>query len=298
MLLSGNGIAVCAFLVWGLLPLYFQYIPNANVLEILSIRVLFSIPCIYLLLKALHIPMGKIWAAMHNKKTVFLCFLAGMFNFMSLYSFTWAVTHEQVLAASLGYFINPIFSIVFGVLFLKDRLSTFQSVAVALSIAGIGCQVYYYGELPWLSLIMGGAFALYGLMKKFIRLDALSIMMIELITILPLALGFLFHDLWQQTSVFQSGDNPKILLYLLSAPVTLIPLVLFSMAVERTNLIMIGFIQYIEPSIQFLLAVIVFGEALLQVKVMSFGLIWLGLLLCIIEMTFRKKRPPMQKALG
>ena len=224
--------------------------------------------------------------------------MAGMFNFMSLYSFTWAVTHEQVLAASLGYFINPIFSIVFGVLFLKDRLSTFQSVAVALSIAGIGCQVYYYGELPWLSLIMGGAFALYGLMKKFIRLDALSIMMIELITILPLALGFLFHDLWQQTSVFQSGDNPKILLYLLSAPVTLIPLVLFSMAVERTNLIMIGFIQYIEPSIQFLLAVIVFGEALLQVKVMSFGLIWLGLLLCIIEMTFRKKRPPMQKALG
>ncbi|MGF1724856.1 EamA family transporter RarD [Photobacterium nomapromontoriensis] len=296
MKLSGNGIAVCAFLVWGLLPLYFQYIPNANVLEILSIRVLFSIPCIYLLLKAFSIPMDKIWAAMHSKRTVLLCFLAGIFNFVSLYSFTWAVTNEQVLAASLGYFINPIFSIIFGVLFLKDKLSTYQSVAVALSIAGIGCQVFYYGELPWLSLVMGGAFALYGLMKKYVNLDALSIMMIELITILPIALCFMLSDFWQQTSVFQSGDSSKIMLYLLSAPITLIPLVLFSLAVERTNLIMIGFIQYIEPSIQFLLAVIVFGEILLQVKVMSFGLIWLGLLLCIIDMSFKKRT--LRRAMG
>ncbi|ABZ74762.1 RarD protein, DMT superfamily transporter [Shewanella halifaxensis HAW-EB4] len=292
MLFSGNSIAVCAFLAWGLLPLYFQFIPSANVLELLSIRILFSIPCIYLLLKAKSLPMAKIWAAMRNRRVLLICFLAGIFNLTSLYSFTWAVTNGQVLAASLGYFMNPIFSIALGVLFLKDKLSTLQSVAVALSIAGIGLQVLYYGELPWLSIIMGGTFALYGLMKKFVDLDALSIMMIELILMLPFALCLIMSDLWHQTSVLYSDDNSKILLYLLSAPVTLIPLVLFSLAVEKISLIMIGFIQYIEPSIQFLLAVMIFGEVLLPVKVASFSLIWLGLLLCIADIVFKKRMSP------
>ncbi|GGI77791.1 permease [Shewanella hanedai] len=292
MWLSGNSIAILAFLTWGLLPLYFQFIPNANVFEILSIRVVFSIPCIYLLLKIMSLPMERIWTAMQNKRVLLICFLAGIFNLTSLYSFTWAVTNGQVLAASLGYFMNPIFSIALGVLFLKDKLSTFQSIAVALSIAGIGCQVIYYGELPWISIIMGGAFALYGLMKKFVDLDALSIMMIELILILPIALCLIMSDLWQQTSVLYSGDNSKILLYLLSAPVTLIPLVLFSLAVEKISLIMIGFIQYIEPSIQFLLAVMIFGEVLLPVKVASFSLIWLGLLLCIADIIVKKRIGP------
>lgn len=296
MLLSGNWIAVCAFLVWGLLPLYFQYIPNSNVFEILAIRVLFSIPFIYLLLKLVSIPSQTVWQAMRSKRTLLLCFLAGLFNCVSLYSFTWAVTNGQVLAASLGYFINPIFSIILGVIFLKDRLSKNQKVAVALSLAGIGYQVMYYGELPWLSLIMGGAFALYGLIKKFVNLDALSIMLIELITMLPIALFILFGEVWQGSSVWQSGDTTTMWLYLLSAPITLIPLLLFSLAVERTSLVMIGFIQYIEPSLQFLLAVIVFGEVLLQVKVVSFGLIWLGLLLCLADMTMKKPTLPPSTA--
>ena len=296
MLLSGNWIAVCAFLVWGLLPLYFQYIPNSNVFEILAIRVLFSIPFIYLLLKLVSIPSQTVWQAMRSKRTLLLCFLAGLFNCVSLYSFTWAVTNGQVLAASLGYFINPIFSIILGVIFLKDRLSKNQKAAVALSLAGIGYQVMYYGELPWVSLIMGGAFALYGLIKKFVNLDALSIMLIELITMLPIALFILFGEVWQGSSVWQSGDTTTMWLYLLSAPITLIPLLLFSLAVERTSLVMIGFIQYIEPSLQFLLAVIVFGEVLLQVKVVSFGLIWLGLLLCLADMTMKKPTLPPSTA--
>jgi len=296
MLLSGNWIAVCAFLVWGLLPLYFQYIPNSNVFEILAIRVLFSIPFIYLLLKLVSIPSQTVWQAMRSKRTLLLCFLAGLFNCVSLYSFTWAVTNGQVLAASLGYFINPIFSIILGVIFLKDRLSKNQKAAVALSLVGIGYQVMYYGELPWLSLIMGGAFALYGLIKKFVNLDALSIMLIELITMLPIALFILFGEVWQGSSVWQSGDTTTMWLYLLSAPITLIPLLLFSLAVERTSLVMIGFIQYIEPSLQFLLAVIVFGEVLLQVKVVSFGLIWLGLLLCLADMTMKKPTLPPSTA--
>ncbi|WP_194435369.1 EamA family transporter RarD [Vibrio fluminensis] len=296
MLLSGNWIAVSAFLVWGLLPLYFQYIPNSNVFEILSIRVLFSIPCIYLLIKIYAIPLNRVWQAMRHPRTLFLCFLAGLFNFISLYSFTWAVTNEQVLAASLGYFINPIFSIILGVLFLKDKLSKNQLCAVVLALTGISYQVFYYGELPWLSLIMGGAFALYGLIKKFIKYDAITIMMVELIAMVPLAFYFMLNEIWHGTSVWQTGDVTTISLYVLAAPVTLIPLLLFSLAVERTSLVMIGFIQYIEPSLQFLLAVIVFGEALQQVKIVSFGFIWLGLLLCLADMAMKKPTLPPSTA--
>lgn len=292
MWLSGNSIAILAFLTWGLLPLYFQFIPNANVLELLCIRVILSIPCIYILLKVMSLPMEKIWKAMQNKRVLLICFLAGIFNLTSLYSFTWSVTNGQVLAASLGYFMNPIFSIALGVLFLKDKLSNLQSIAVALSIVGIGCQVIYYGELPWVSIIMGGAFALYGLMKKFVDLDALSIMMIELILMLPFAMFLIINDLWHQTSVFYSKHNSEILLCLLSAPVTLTPLVLFSLAVKKISLVMIGFIQYIEPSIQFLLAIMIFGEILLPVKIVSFSLIWLGLLLCIIDIILKKRISP------
>ncbi len=285
-------MAVYAFLCWGLLPLYFQYIPNANVFELLSIRILFSIPCIYLWIKLFSAPTKNIWMAMRNKRTLLFCFLAGLFNLISLYCFTWAVTNGQVLAASLGYFITPIFAVIFAVLFLKDRLSGFQMVAVVLSVAGIGCQVLYFRELPWLSIIMGSTFALYGLMKKFANLDAMSIMMIELLTVLPIALVLLFSQMWDNTSVWQSGDLGKMWLYLLSAPITLIPLLLYSIAVERTSLVMVGFIQYIEPSLQFLLAVIVFGEVLLRVNVLSFGLIWLGLLLCAADIILQKPTYP------
>jgi len=289
MLFSGNGLAISAFVVWGLMPLYFQYIPNVDIMEMMAVRILVSIPLVYVLLKAFSIPTSRVWRAMKDKRTVFLCFMAALVNFISLFAFAWAATSGQVLAASLGYFINPIFSIVLGVLFLKDRLSPFQAIAVALSVAGIGCQVVYYGELPWLSLVMGGAFALYGLIKKYLTLDAMSSMMIEMITMVPFAVVILLGHLWSETSVFNSGDSTTMLFYLFAAPVTLLPLVLFSVAVTKTSLVMIGFIQYIEPTLQFLLAVVVFGEPLLEIKIISFSLIWIGLLLCIMDITLSRR---------
>lgn len=284
----GNMLSISAFILWGLIPLYFQFIPQADVTELLSIRIVISVALMLLLIQVFTKSLKHVKAVFTNKKTLLLCFLAGGINTISLYSMTWALTNGEVLAVSLGYFINPILSVILGVLFLKDKLSLGQRLAVLLSIIGIGYQVYYYGELPWLSLVMAGAFALYGLIKKFIALDSVTTTLFELITLLPFALLVIWIGIDNQSSVITSGDWQQLVWYIGAAPVTLLPLVLFAMAVERTTLTMIGLTQYIEPSLQFLLAVFIFGELFEQAKLISFACIWLGLLLCTFEATIVK----------
>lgn len=281
--IHGNVIATIAFVLWGLLPLYFQFLPQADTNELIAMRIIFSVPLMLLILKCLKIPNLSFTQAMKNKQSLCLCFIAGILNCISLYAFTWAITNDQVLAASLGYFINPLFSIAFGVLFLKDRLTWAQKAAVVFAICGIAYQVHYYGELPWLSLVMGSFFALYGLTKKYIKFDSLTSMSVEVTLLMPFALGYVLFGYLDQSSTVLAGNMTTFWLYAGAAPVTLLPLVFFALAVERTTLTMIGLTQYIEPSLQFILAVFIFGEVLDQVKIVSFGFIWIGLILCTVE---------------
>jgi len=257
--------------------------PQADTNELIAMRIIFSVPLMLLILKCLKIPSLSFTQAIKNKQSLCLCFIAGILNCVSLYAFTWAITNDRVLAASLGYFINPLFSIAFGVLFLKDRLTLAQKAAVILAVCGIGYQVYFYGELPWLSLVMGSFFALYGLTKKYIQFDSLTSMSVEVTLLMPFALGYVLFGFLDQSSTVLAGDLATLGLYAGAAPVTLLPLVFFALAVERTTLTMIGLTQYIEPSLQFILAVFIFGEVLDQVKVISFSFIWLGLFLCTFE---------------
>ncbi|WCE28316.1 EamA family transporter RarD [Vibrio sp. SCSIO 43137] len=294
--MSGNLLSVSAFFLWGLIPLYFQFLPDANVLELLSIRILVSIPIMLLLIKLLSGSVRTIYQALENKRVLLLCMLAGVVNTVSLYSMTWALTNNEVLAVSMGYFINPIISIVLGVMFFKDNLTPAQKAAVVFSCCGIAYQVFYYGELPWLSLVMGGAFALYGLIKKYIPLDPMTTTLFELISLMPAAMMVILWGVNHSDSILLSPETSEILLYLGAAPVTLIPLVLFAMAVERTTLTMIGLIQYIEPSLQFILAVLVFGELFDMAKFISFSCIWLGLFLVSVEALSRKRAKKFSRA--
>jgi len=294
--MSGNLLSVSAFFLWGLIPLYFQFLPDAKVLELLSIRILVSIPIMLLLIKLLSGSVRTIYQALENKRVLLLCMLAGVVNTVSLYSMTWALTNNEVLAVSMGYFINPIISIVLGVIFFKDNLTPAQKAAVVFSCFGIAYQVFYYGELPWLSLVMGGAFAMYGLIKKYIPLDPMTTTLFELISLIPAALMVLLWGISHSESILLSGEPSELLLYLGAAPVTLIPLVLFAMAVERTTLTMIGLTQYIEPSLQFVLAVLVFGELFDVAKFISFSCIWLGLFLVSVEALSRKRAKKLSRA--
>ena len=280
---AGNALAAFSFVLWGILPLYYQFLPRADINELLAFRIVFSIPFMLLVMLLLRRPMPKLVQVWQDKRSLVMAGIAGLTMCVSWYAFTWAITHDQVLAASLGFFINPLFAIALGVLFLKEKLSKAQSAAVVLGVLGIGYQVWHYGDLPWISLIMGSFFAIYGLCKKYIRYDALTSVTIEAVILAPFALLYLGYTYANQTSTALSADFTTLLLYVGSAPVTLAPLIFFALAISRTSLTMVGLMQYIEPTLQFLLAVFLFGEVFDQVKAVSFGFIWLGLLLCSLE---------------
>ena len=284
---KGNALAAFSFLLWGLMPLYYQFLPDANINELLAFRILFSVPFMALVFLLMGRRMPAISQLKADKKSVALCGLASLIMCVSWYSFTWAITHGQVLAASLGFFINPLFAIGLGVMFLGDKLTAAQKAAVVLGSCGISYMVYSYGELPWLALSMGGFFALYGLCKKFIRFDSLTSVTLEAIWLIPFATVYLIW-LWSSDqsvaiSSALSGEVSVLLLYIGTAPLTLLPLVFFALAIRATSLSMIGLMQYVEPSLHFLLAVLLFNEHLDHVKVVSFALIWTGLLLCSLE---------------
>ncbi|NRD75522.1 EamA family transporter RarD [Shewanella sp. VB17] len=280
---KGNAIAAFSFLLWGLMPLYYQFLPNANINELLAFRILFSVPFMALVFLLLGRGIPSLNEIKTDKTSVLLCGIAALIMCISWYSFTWAITHEQVLAASLGFFINPLFAIGLGVLFMGDKLTPAQKAAVILGAVGISYMVYNYGELPWLALSMGVFFALYGLCKKFIRFDSLTSVTLEAILLMPFATIYLIW-LWStEQSVALSGQTSILLLYIGTAPLTLLPLIFFALAVRATSLSMIGLMQYIEPSLHFLLAVILFNEHFDHVKTVSFAFIWTGLLLCSLE---------------
>ncbi|WP_299018042.1 EamA family transporter RarD [uncultured Photobacterium sp.] len=294
---TGNALAAFSFVLWGILPLYYQYLPQADINELLALRIIFSVPFMLFAIWLLRRPFPTVKAILKDKRSLIMSAIAGTIMCISWYAFTWALTHDQVLAASLGFFINPLFAIALGVIFLKEQLSRAQSIAVILAIAGIGYQVWHYGELPWISLIMGSFFALYGLSKKYIRYDALTSVTLEAAILVPFALIYMATRGLDGDSIVLSSDMTTLLLYIGSAPVTLAPLIFFALAVSRTSLTMVGLMQYIEPTLQFLLAIMLFGEIFDEVKAVSFSFIWLGLLLCTLEALqgmYRRKFNPIE----
>lgn len=280
---QGNLLAAFSFVLWGIMPLYYQLLPNANVDELLAFRLVFSVPVMVIIFALLRRSLPSVAVIMADKTSLMMCIFAALLMCVSWYSFTWALTHGKVLEASLGFFINPLIAIALGVIVLKDKLSLAQKLAVVLGVIGIGYQVVYYGQLPWLSIVMGSFFAFYGLAKKYVKFDVLTSVLLEALVLVPFALFYLLWDGYQGQSEALQGGITSVLLYMGSAPVTLAPLIFFALAISRTRLSMIGLMQYIEPSLQFLLAVLVFGELLDSVKLVSFSFIWLGLALCALE---------------
>ncbi|ELX8379469.1 EamA family transporter RarD [Providencia vermicola] len=287
LLRSGVVLAIFSYILWGITPLFYRLLPGAEPLELLAQRVIWSIP--FLLLIRLLIKNKTAWQQVWaDKRSIILCLFSSAIMAISWGAFTYALTHGQVLAASLGYFINPLFSILLGVVFLHERLVVAEKMAVLLIFSGVCFQILQYGELPLLALVMGSAFAVYGLIRKFIRFDVITSLFIEAIWLLPVAGGITWWLSVNESSAVAAGDWQIKLLYMLAAPVTIIPLLFFTAAIKRTTLTVIGLAQYIEPTIQFLLAVFLFNELFDWVKGVSFSLIWLGLLCCIIALLHKR----------
>ncbi|WP_369311930.1 EamA family transporter RarD [Providencia rettgeri] len=294
LLRSGVALAIFSYILWGITPLFYRLLPEAEPLELLAQRLIWSIPLLFLIRIVMKNKTiwKNVWA---DKKSIILCLFSSSIMAISWTTFTYALTHGQVLAASLGYFINPLFSILLGVIFLRERLVFAEKMAVIFICAGVGYQIWQYGELPILALVMGSAFAIYGLIRKFIRFDVITSLFLEALWLLPVAIGITWWLSAKGLSALADGDWQLRTLYILAAPVTIIPLLFFTAAIKRTSLTVIGLAQYIEPTIQFLLAVFLFNELFDWVKGISFSLIWIGLLFCILALLHKQYAKFSQK---
>ena len=196
-----------------------------------------------------------------------------------------------MLTTSLAFFMTPLFNIVFAVIFLKERLTPQKHLAVALALAGLAYMLFCYGQLPWFSLIMGANFACYGLIKKKIHYDTGTSLYLEAMVQLPVALIIIGTLAWHGEGAFVNGDLADKLLLMGSAPATLLPVGLFCYAVARTRMSTVGLLQYIEPSLAFLLAIYWFGEAPDPIKAVGFAFVWAGLLVSLLPLHRLKRRP-------
>ncbi|MGR5421580.1 EamA family transporter RarD [Vibrio sp. PNB22_4_1] len=287
----GNFMAALSFVIWGLLPIYYRYLPNAAMDELLALRIIGSVPVglLLVLMMTRHWPnWAEIW---QDKKSLWYAFVASSLMCISWVAFTWALTNHRVIDASLGFFIGPLISVALGVFVLGDKLSKGKFLGILLAAIGVLYQVIHYGELPMVALTMGLFFSIYGLFKKKINYSWSTTLFIEAFVLMPFACGYLFVKQWTVGELASTVDAATFMLYLGSAPVTILPLIFYSIAIRITSLSTVGLMQYIEPSLQFVLAVVFFGELFDGVKAVTFAFIWVGLLFTVVEgVAIRAKR--------
>ncbi|MET1255201.1 EamA family transporter RarD [Aliikangiella maris] len=279
---SGWFLGIGAFIWWGLVPIYFKALQHVEADEILAHRIAWCVPVTLLLMLVLgkKVELVKIFK---NKRLILGLITSTLLVSSNWYIFTWAVTHNQILDTSLGYFINPIMSILLGVIFLAEKLSRLQWAAVIAVVAGVANQIINYGEIPWIALSLATTFALYGFIRKQLQVDALNGLLVETVLAFPLAAGFILYSLSMSHAQFLSANGTTDWLLVCGGIITAVPLIWFAAAAKRIPLNSVGFLQFIAPSLTFILATQYYGEPLGIKQLLSFIFIWIGLILYLIN---------------
>lgn len=288
---------LAAYGLWGLMPLYFWLVRHVSPLEVLAHRILWSIVFVAGILTVWR-RWPDLMRCLRTGRTVRLLLVSALLVAVNWLVYLYGVWTERILQTSLGYFINPLFSVALGMVFFRERLRLGQWLALALATAGLGYLIYMVGELPWIALAVAGSFGLYGLVRKTTPVDGLLGLTIETMLLAPAALAGLSFGVTTGQATFANSDRLTDGLLLLSGVVTTIPLLCFGQAARRLRLSTMGFLQFLAPSMQFLLALWVFHEPFLPAQQISFGFIWTGLLVFMLDAvwTYRRQgadRPPV-----
>jgi len=272
----GYTAAIGAFVIWGFFPLYLLGLSGVSAMEITAHRIAWSLVFVFGWLFFTG-DFPKIRAAFGRRDV--LLKLSAFFICVNWIGFAWAVNHHRVLDVSLAYYMGPLLNVLLGVFVLSERLDRVQWTAVAFAAAGVVYLAYIAGHAPWLALMVGASFALYGLIRKTVDVEALPGLGVEAVLMTPFALGYL---LWLHASGAGSLGNtgPMIDVFLLlSGVITAVPLVLFAYGARRIPLSTMGIIQFIGPSLQLVCGLVVFAEPFPAARATGFVLIWIGLLI-------------------
>lgn len=283
---QGIFFGLAAYVLWGILPVYWKALELVSPFEILSSRFMWSCVFVFLLIifqKKWLLFTKEVKQVFSNVKTGAAMAAAGITISFNWGTFIWAVNNGHIVETSMGYYINPLVSILFAVVFLHERLDKMQLAAITCAFIGVASMVYSFGKIPWVSLTLAFTFALYGLLKKILPVSALTSIMLETLLITPLALVY-EYSLWQQGVSFYASGNLQVIMMLTGAGVvTAIPLLLFTAGARLLPLKIIGFLQYISPTLTLLIGVFVYNEAFTSSHLLAFGWIWAALLLFIVS---------------
>ena len=286
---TGLLYGLTAYGTWGLMPLYFGAVGGVTPLEILAHRIVWSVVIVSALL-TLFGSWPDLVRAVRSRRILSLLIVSAALVSLNWLVYIYGVWTQRVMENSLGYFINPLFTVLLGVLFFRERLRRWQWFALGLATVGLGYLIYTVGELPWIALAIAGTFGLYGLVRKTVPVDGLVSVAIEMMLLAPAALAGLGYGISSGAAVFRNQSAATDGLLLLSGIVTMIPLLCFGQAVRRLPLSTLGFLQYLAPSMQFLLALWVFHEPFAPAKRISFGCIWTALLIFTVDALLAHRR--------
>jgi chloramphenicol-sensitive protein RarD len=283
---AGTAAAFAAYALWGILPLYWKLLKGVEPMQILAHRVFWAgMFCLALMAVSRRLP--EILVLVRNGKKLRLILLASLFACMNWGLYIWAVNSGRVTESALGYFINPLFSVVFGVIFFKEKADRWTKIAVGIACLGIGAAAVVYGSIPWVSILLALTFAFYGVVKKRLGLDPLAGLTVETLAAVPLALLFIVLRQTAGMGAFAARASIwTMVLLCLAGAVTALPLLFFAKAANSISLQKMGFIQYISPTGMLFLGLVVFREKPSPALLVAFA----GVIIAVMIYVVSRKR--------
>lgn len=280
---KGITAAALCYFIWGILPIYWKLINGLQPLYILCMRItLSSILCLAVMAFR---RTGALKAALAQRGKLFYSMGAGVFVSINWLTYIWTVNSGHILESSLGYYINPLTVMICGTIIFGERMKKWEMVSVALAAMGVGIMVVRYGQVPWAALILAASFTTYGALKKLAGFDAFTGMFIETATVLPLALAYIVYSEFTGQGALGVLDAKGMFLLSLAGVVTAVPIFLYGIAVSNIPLTMVGFFQYIMPTMSLVLGVFLYHEPFTAAHGVAFGFIWSALALYVLSKT-------------
>jgi len=272
---AGLVAALVAYSLWGLSVIFYKWLAHVPADEVIAHRVVWTVVFVGLFL-AYKSRLGEVRAAFRDRAVMARLFVTAMIIGVNWLIFVWAIANNEVLAVSFGYFINPLVSVLLGFILLGERLSRAQAIAIGLAVVAVAIQAATLVGFPWISLFLAFSFAVYGYIRKMTPVSATPGLFVETTLIVPLGIVYVIYLEASGNSHFEASATNAVLL-MMAGVVTSVPLILFAYAARRLTLTTVGLLQYLAPSIHFLLAVLIYGEALSMERLASFVLIWIAL---------------------
>ena len=282
---KGFILALATFIMWGVFPVFFKFIQGISATEVLAHRIIWSSVILFIVLIVTK-KLTSLKRIAKIKKVILTLAITGILIASNWGIFIYAINQNEILATSLGYFINPLFFILLGAIILKEELSWALKLSIFIVFIAIGIQIYALGKLPFISIMLPLSFALYGLLRKRLGVRTFEGLFIETMILSPFALIYLIYLSLVSNSEF--GLNFNGIMLFLSGFITILPLLTFNASTKYLKLSTIGFLQYISPTLSMLIAVFVYNETLDLYKIISFVLIWISLAIAAISNLRRK----------